>query len=586
MERSNEVSAGIARDQAFELRLTRARIEAVSKQRLMAFVWNIVISTVCVAFLWSQHSHTQLFGWWGCNFIFNLWRIRDWYLSQKVSPATLEYARSWLRKITIASAIGGVIWGIGAWFFIDTKSIPIMVFFLLTLLSVANGAVISYAAHLPAGLAFATPIALLSAVSLFYSDFSHGWLIALGSIVALGFMIAVARNYAITVTSALTLHVENLALLAVANQQKRIAETANQDKSRFFASISHDLRQPLYAMGLVLESLGERLRDEELKILHSDLAKMHDALTEMFSAALDVSRLDSGSVQVNLTNFELNDVLSALCSEFSQEAEKKHITLDFQQSPCWLHTDRLLFMRIVRNLISNAVKFNHDGYVNVRTEENTETVEIEIEDDGHGIPKDAQDKIFAEYYQAHNEARLRTEGLGIGLAVVQRLCRLLGITIAFESVPEDGTTFRLIVPKGKPDSKTKILEPPIFHRFGGLHVLLVDDDPVIQSSLQRLLLDHECTVTIAAGSAEALDKISAKTRPVDVLLCDYRLGENTDGFTEIARIRSELDPQLPAILITGDTAPEIGQRAQADNLPILLKPIKPNVLFQAILAEI
>lgn len=586
MDESTPRKLNQIQDESFEFAVLLARIDALSKQRLTAFLWNILIMTVCVSFLWATHSSVALLAWWSVNTIFSAWRINDWRLTRQQLPTSSAAAKRWLRQVTVASAMGGMIWGFGAWSFIEGQHVPTMVFFLLTLLSVANGGIISYAAHLPAGLVFAFPIALTASARLLYLDFDYSHFIALGSLVAFSFMLAVAKNYAGTVTHALTLHIENTQLLAEANQQKSRAEAANQDKSRFFAAISHDLRQPLYAMGLVLESLGERLRDPELRILHTDLAKMHDALTEMFDAALDVSRLDSGAMPVNLRDVELNEILETLYNEFSQEAARKNIKLDYQDSTAWLQSDRLMFMRIMRNLLSNAIRYNHNGYVNIRVEQLHNGVEIEIEDDGEGIPESAQKKIFAEYFQVHNEARRRSEGLGIGLAIVERLCRLLEIEISFESKPGHGTTFRLKVPSGASVPPEISEGKAVFHRFGGLHALVIDDDPLIRTSLQRLLQDHDCVVTLATNANEALLEITAQKRPVDILLCDYRLGDEVDGFSEITRLRTALDPELPAILVTGDTAPEIEQRAKRENVGLLLKPIKPAVLFDMILAEV
>lgn len=538
---------------------------------------------VCVAFLWRHHNHQHLALWWGINTLFSLWRIAHWHHTKSNTPATIEAAENWLRGITVASAIGGCIWGFGAFIFIYSSDIATSVFFLLTILSVANGGVISYAAHLPAGLAFAVPIAVSAAARLAYADFDFAYLVAVGSIVALGFMFIVGRNYASAVNEAISLHVENESLLSESNHQKKIAEQANLEKSRFFAAISHDLSQPLYAMGLVLESLGERLEKKDQQQLFGDLSRMHDAVTDMFRAALDVANLDSASVSVKQRSFELKHVVESVCAEFLPQASAKGIEIVVHGGEQSVHTDRLLLTRILRNLLSNAIKFSDGGFANIRYSSAGNSVLIEVEDDGPGIPEDALPSIFAEYYQVQKRARNDSEGFGLGLAVVDRLCRLLDIELTVDSKLGSGAKFSLRVPAGQPEKAISAEERRLVTQFGGLHVMVIDDDPEIRRSLDRLLTEHECLVTSSSAGEKALAQLNADQRPVDLLICDYQLNDGNNGFDEIIFIREHLDPVLPAILITGDTDPGIFNKAREEALPLLRKPVKTTELFQTIL---
>lgn len=537
--------------------------------------------TVAVAVLWRTQSHFQLVAWWSANLLISGLRLADWRKFQNHNELEFDEAKAWLRTVTIYIGIGGFIWGFGAWSFLSADDIGILVYFLLTLIAVANGGTISYAAHYPATIAFTLPITLLTAHKLYLLDGDYTNLLALTTLAFLAFTVAIGRNYASTVGAAITLDVQNTELLSEAQLQRNLAQRANEDKSRFFAAVSHDLRQPLYAMGLLLESLGERLAGATQKELHRDIEHTHQAMADMFSSLLEVSQLDSATVHINRQAIDLDQLLSSLAAEFRPSAQRKNLNLEVIDVDLWVDSDPILLARVVRNLLSNAIKFSSDGKVVIDAREEHGAVVIKVSDNGCGIAQSEQDKVFSEYVQLNNPERDRNNGVGLGLAVVKRLCELLDIPIELDSALNIGTTFTLRLATALPGTAQAQLEHP-HSSVVGLHVVLIDDDREIRDALSLLLGDQGCVVSVAATARGAIDAMRLINRPADIVLSDFRLGEDMNGIEAVREVRAATDHELPAVIITGDTDPSTRQEIRQAGLRVFYKPLSNDRLLNAI----
>jgi signal transduction histidine kinase len=556
-----------------------ARIETISRQRPAALAWSLGLMAWAVFVLWQQAPASQLLTWWGANAVFALWRFTTWRREAGTEPPAPVHARSWLNASARANLLAGLIWGVGALAFLDHKDTGIFVLFMLVLTALTCGAAISLAAWLPCVVAFCLPVIALVAVKVLLLDLVHGPLIAASCLVYFAFVMTVARNYAHVVSDAIVLRLENEALLAEAERQNETVARVSRERSRFFAAVSHDLRQPLYAMGLLLDSLGKRLEAPAQRKLHTDIKRSHHALDDLFNSLLDVAELDYAHIPVRPTDFRIDELATTVAAEFEPGLTAKGLRLELDVSPVWVHTDRLLLSRIVRNLLSNAVKFTAEGTIFLGVQRTgDDDVALVVRDEGRGIAPEDQARIFDEYFQIGNPERDRTKGLGLGLFVVQRLCDTLSLKLSLHAAAGQGSTFSLRLPAAPDQTSAR----DGTRAFGGLHVLFIDDEPDIRRGMRLLLEDHDCRVTAGESAAAALAELPADARPVDIVLSDYRLRDETDGIEAIARVRAALDPELPAMLITGDTDPAIGERAVAADLSLLHKPVAPDSLLKAI----
>ncbi len=375
------------------------------------------------------------------------------------------------------------------------------------------------------------------------------------------------------------LHVSTL------EQDRDGAIRADQEKSRFLAIASHDLRQPVHALGLFAASLERRLQGTEEEPLIRNVMRSIEGLERSFNAMLDISRLDAGTVEPNLQHFPLRDLFRRLHMHYAGQAEAAGLGLRFSPGGKSVTSDPQLLERILGNLIQNAIKYTEEGGVVVVARTTEDYLNLEVWDTGIGIKSTDLPRIFAEFYQVGQSERSRTQGLGMGLAIVKRLAHLLGYRLMVASRPGRGTMFRLSVPLGGlpeiPEFTTAadtvpmpVMEPR--------SVLVIDDEESIRLGLQLLLEEWGYETIIAATAAEAADAVRARAMPPDLILSDLHLGDGPDGIAAIRAVRELCALQVPAILVTGDTSREELRRATESGHTVLFKPLQPRKLFNAL----
>ena len=362
-------------------------------------------------------------------------------------------------------------------------------------------------------------------------------------------------------------------------EQKDAAEHANIAKSKFLAAASHDLRQPIHALGLFLAALKEMLHEsEQLRILANIEASVA-AMEGLFNSLLDISRLDAGVLEVQERVFPVNRILDRIRTEFTQQAETKGLKLLVVPSRALLLTDPLLLQRVLFNLVSNALRYTDAGGVVVGCRRRGSRVLIEVWDSGRGIPKDRQKEIFEEFVQLHNPERARGNGLGLGLAIVERVTRLLNCPLSLRSRQHMGSVFTVSVAQSLPGTEIEDLRDPgrrtLSGQMQGL-VVVIDDDEEILAAMRSLLTGWGLRVISATTGSDALAQLDKV--PPDVLLCDYRLRDGEIGLNVIAKFRASFDTHIPAVLITGDTAPESVRAIKDSGHALLYKPVRPAKL--------
>jgi signal transduction histidine kinase len=361
------------------------------------------------------------------------------------------------------------------------------------------------------------------------------------------------------------------------------AEAANRSKTRFLASASHDLRQPMHTLSLYSATLAMRPLDPATREIMVQMDMAMDALSTQLDALLDISKLDAGVVPVNPHSFPLPPLLLRLGEEFQPIALRKGLILEVQTSAHGLCcTDPLLLERVLRNLLDNAIKYTDTGRVTLSSERRAAHFELCVRDTGQGIPQAEQERVFEEFYQLGNPERDRTQGLGLGLSIVSRLNDLLHLGIAMHSIPDQGTTFTLQVKAGVgPDTPLQV-DAPMPPSIRGLRVLVIDDEEAVREGMRSALHALGCEVQLAAGSAEA-ETLARHAQP-DVVLADFRLQGGDDGVAAVRRLRV-IHPGLAALLVSGDTAPARLREAQVAGLRLLHKPANMVSLTRAIREE-
>jgi signal transduction histidine kinase len=381
---------------------------------------------------------------------------------------------------------------------------------------------------------------------------------------------------------------ENEQLAESLRVERDKANAANQSKTRFFAAASHDLRQPLHALSInatTLELVARRQSDPVVKELSQSINRALRQSNSLLDGLLDISRLDANAVELQLEAVEVSAMLESIRAEFSPVAAQAGLTLTVQTAAHgdhWMHTDSDLMTRVLSNLVSNALKFTAAGGVSLSAVVDGSAVRISIADTGVGIPASEQEKVFEEFYQIGNASRDRTMGLGLGLSIVKRATELLNVPMKLESGTGHGTRVELRVPLTnlRPTSSTKStgteVAPDV---LTGKRVLVIDDEEEILQALAGLLPHLGCEVRVATGSEQALTAVAGGFKP-DALLVDHRL-RNESGPEVIALLRLQL-PGVPAVLVTGDTAPQQMRLLQDSGFEVIHKPVDGQHLAQAL----
>ncbi|MCB1521856.1 MAG: hybrid sensor histidine kinase/response regulator [Hyphomicrobiaceae bacterium] len=372
------------------------------------------------------------------------------------------------------------------------------------------------------------------------------------------------------------------AALAVA---KAHADEANLDKTRFLAAASHDILQPLNAARLYATSLRERPLASADAVLARNVDASLSAVEEIFSALIEISRIDAGRLDPEITEFPLSEIFDQLALEFEPMAREKALNLRTFRSGLWVRSDRRLLRRILQNLVSNAIKYTRSGGVLLGARKADNTVIVQVSDTGPGIPHDKKEVIFKEFQRLEGPGS-NVRGLGLGLSIVERIGRVLEHPIGVDTLPRRGSTFSVRIPYAPPQTVPSTIAPPpaTIGVLSGLNVLCIDNEPAVVSGMEALLSGWGCAVKTASSIANALDVVAAAGEKPDIILADYHL-DNGTGVDAVLRIRKALNRQVTAVIITADHSLEVQREVRSHDLPMLRKPLKAAAL-RAILNKV
>ncbi len=355
-------------------------------------------------------------------------------------------------------------------------------------------------------------------------------------------------------------------------------ELANAAKSRFLAMASHDLRQPLHALGLFVAQLRTPLKSGERTKTIERIDATRKEMDEMFNSLLDISRLDAGILTPKITEFPIARLLQKIETRFDQATREKGLRLRVRRSDAWVRSDAMLLERILLNLVSNAVRYTLRGGIIVGCRRRGEMLRIEVWDSGPGIPEDQKQNIFGEFFQLPAPERNRYGGLGLGLAIVDRLRVLLNHQIDLASTVGRGSRFAILVPMA--DECVTSTEPvdsphPAAFAVEGKVILVIGDAPIVLEGTGGLLGKWGYSVLTAGSDEAALIRLAERQQRPDLIISDYHLASGKTGIRAIEQINAAFGSSIPAILISGDTAPEPLRDAKDRGYILLHKPVDP-----------
>jgi two-component system, sensor histidine kinase len=525
--------------------------------------------------LWAVTS----FVWFGVGYLM-------WSAYRRAGAQAFDQPR-WATLMIAGGTIGGMLWGVLSFFLDDAlRGLEIPVFCGLVVFVVAATA--GYAVYAPAAFGFGGGITLTTVVGLVSLGTPHHYMLAIIMLFCFGGIVQFGLNFNRSFTKELLLEAKQEQLIAALTISRDALEAANEARMRFFASASHDLRQPMHALGLFTGALQEWVAAPDGQRIYERLTASIAAMEELIDQLLGIANIDAGAVVAKPAPVSIRQVFDLLNTSLAPLAQAKRLSLTFVPTRLWLHTDAALLYRMLGNLISNAIRYTEKGRILVGCRRVGSQVRIDVLDTGCGIARENFSLIFEEFVQLGNPERDRSKGQGLGLAIVKRLAGLLACRVTMDSSLGRGSRFSLTLarlneldlPPHELNASERAVEfgPDV----GGLLVLVLDNEREIRVALDALLSRWEAFPVAALSCDDAIERLEREDRLPDLLLSDFRLGDAENGIQAIQRIRSHFEEDIPALLITGDTAPQRSQEANAAGIPLLHKPLSPEKLRKAI----
>ncbi len=557
-------------------RIRAAQTESLYRHAPMALVASMLVVAFVAVVMWNIFTDQRAL-WWsvsvglvtllrgGCVGIF-LRRGSEWSTA------------FWQRLFLVGTVAAGAACGFAGIVLYVPGAVEYQAILAVALLGLGAGSIASLTTYLPAFYAYFTLLAVPIIVRLYLDGGATHTIMA--SIAASFYIMFVlfARDINRTLVESLKLRYENVELVESLTREKDAAERASIGKSKFLAAASHDLRQPLHALSLFANALGERIRYPEVRRIVDNIQASVQSLESLFNALLDISKLDSGVLQPKIEDFHLKTIFDRLENDYRPQAGQKGLELEMRRCDEVVRTDKTLLERILRNLVTNAIRYTEEGQITVSCQPAHSGVRIEVGDTGIGIPPEYLGEIFDEYVQLNNPERDRGKGLGLGLAIVDRIARLLGHRLRVHSVPGEGSVFSIEVPAGD----AAAVEPMRMegfavagHELRGLSVLVIDDEASVREAMQVLLGGWGCDVIAASSEDGAIAALERREAVPDVVLADYRLREGRTGVEAIRAIEARVGGPVPAMLITGDIGIDRLRDVDTSGYGVLHKPVKP-----------
>ena len=549
--------------------------------------------------LWNQEVAWAMAAWFTAILANQAWRGALLRAYRRANP-TIGDAPRWGTYWALGSTVAGGLWGAAA-VGMFPASPSYQALFIVCQFSVILGGLNLTAVYKPSfyGFVLAALVPLIVRVAI-EGDRVHLFT-ALVLVVVLGFVLVFGRQLNDVLTHSLAMRYENLDLIGELKAQteaaltaRAAAETANRAKSQFLAAASHDLRQPLHAMGLFAAALAAKARDPEVKPLVASIRVSVEALEGLFAQLLDLSQLEAGALHPAPEDFPLEPMFARLAADFAPQAMANGVVLRTMRTRLSVDTDPILLERILRNLVTNAVRYTRTGGIVLGARRRRHAVRIDVIDSGVGIAEDDRARAFDEFVQLAATPRHHAggRGMGLGLAIVRRLATLLGHRIDVDSRLGRGSRFSITVPRTilrqhrlGPHGPHAVPTPTASHELEGRRIVVVDDDPAVVAAMQALFASWKAIATGGADPDSALTSLAScgcnATNGIDLIIADLRLADGASGIDAIARLREALGRGTPALIVSGDTSSIAQAEVRAAGIHLLLKPVVATALKDA-----
>ncbi len=557
-----------------ELRIQVEQIRHIYSQTPIFVPAVFFGAVITVIMLWPAVSPVAGIAW--CAWIWFVYGAY-WVLYQRWREAdpSDQSMQAWARPYITLAWIATGSWGITGVLFFHPESLTYQAMLVIAL-SLGSAAIMAtstaYSPTFYPVILMLTPLSVRMTFEegMFYMALSAGLLILTLMLILLH------RNTHRSYKSNLKLRFINESLAEKLVKERDSAEQANIAKSRFLAAASHDLRQPLHALGLFLGELQECVDDPRMRgRLMERMERSIDSMTTLFNSLLDISRLESGAVKAEPKSFFINELLDDLTREYVLRAKEKGLLLRGIPCRAVVYSDPVLLRRVVRNLIENAIRYTERGDIVIGCRRESGFIQLQVCDSGIGIDQENLARIFNEFEQLNNPERDRNKGIGLGLSVVKQLAVLLDHEISVRSQPGKGSIFSVKIPLGSAPAANSIdtEDKSIKDRLNNACVIVIDDEQAVREGMEGLLRSWGCRVISASDAQSALSETITNRLQPDVIICDYRLRNLTSGIEAINTIRAEINASLPAVLLTGDTGNESMEAAKTAGLAVLHKPV-------------
>ncbi len=553
-----------------EEKILREQLKLVHKNYILVMSGFWGGTSIAGLLVFFSAKDYRIFAWLMCTTAITVYSILHHFKINNLNYKPLEEAKHQVYILLIM----GLLVAILPIIFLNPDSSPILIVNITILVAgICAGALTMQAPCLPIFLAFL--FTSIPGLAISFIEFKWDLIgLIVGCFLYIPVMLACAYNMESIIKNSIELQFSNFELIGQLREAISRTEKANRDKSVFLASASHDLRQPLHAMGLFIESMANTSLNPEQTGILSQINLASDATRDMLNTLLNFSKLDAGVIEPNFEPVDLQAIFGKLEKELASTADSKNIVYRCKETSAVVHSDSTLLELILRNLISNAIRYTYKGGVLIACRKtNTHYASIEVWDTGIGIKEIQHENIFKEFYQLNNPERDRQKGFGLGLAIVKGLSEKLNIDVQLRSRPSQGTVFKINVPLSKHQlvhdpkiSSSKVLQP-------GLKILFIDDDESIRAAMKNLIESWHGECWLADSEVEAIDILNGKRQAPDLVIADYRLRKNKTGGQAIHKVRAHINKHLPAIIITGDTASDRLREAKQQDAELLHKPV-------------
>ena len=543
-------------------------------------VGNFVLALLIAGSLYKAAPPAWVNGWLGLQFVstgFHLWLGLRWLRR----PLTQANAPIWLRSVTRTSAINGLLWLLAIHLFWPGGSDAQRMLLWAWMIGISSAALHALHAYLPAYFAMVGPVLLGLLLAVMVHGAVDTWavlaVLLLGATLYIHFAVSLRRLLWDSLRQA-----HQLAHLSESLQlEKDLAVKLSQSRSRFLAAASHDLRQPVHALSLFVGALKLKPSEAQSAQILQHVSSAVDAMGAMFNALLDISKLDAEQLQPQWQAVNLRELLGRLEADHSLQAQAKGLRFlcDVPPAPTLLmvRSDPALLERVLRNLLSNALRYTPQGGVLLRARRRQDRIELLVADSGVGIARERRAEVFDEFVQLHGSG----QGLGLGLAIVQRLSNLLHMGQRLRSRPGRGSLFTLLL---KPHDELPFAEPgpAIQPQLRGELVIVLDENTEVRLAMCALLRAWGLDVVGASSVSDLMPQLMGVSTAPRVLLCDHRLAAGETGGDAIAKLRELFNSDIPALLLSGDTGHERGRDANEQGLTLLQKPLTQDQLRAAV----